>query len=34
MHPLIPIRPEHKMRVVDAKLEIEAEGFRFTLAVH
>jgi ubiquinone/menaquinone biosynthesis C-methylase UbiE len=26
--PSIPIRPEHKMSVAEAKLEIEAEGFR------
>ena len=25
--PAIPIRPEHKMSVADAKLEVEAEGF-------
>src|SRR5438876_9062227 len=25
--PSIPIRPEHKMSVAEAKLEIEAEGF-------
>ena len=25
--PLIPIRPEHKMSVAEAKLELEAEGF-------
>jgi len=29
--PAIPIRPEHKMSVTEAKLEVEAEGF--TLAV-
>ena len=28
--PSIPIRPEHKMSVVEAKLEVEAEGFRLT----
>jgi ubiquinone/menaquinone biosynthesis C-methylase UbiE len=26
--PDIPIRPEHKMSVADAKLEVEAEGFK------
>jgi len=26
--PTIPIRPEHKMSVKEAKLEVEAEGFR------
>lgn len=26
--PAIPIRPEHKMSVADAKAELEAEGFR------
>lgn len=28
--PSIPIRPEHKMTVADAKLEVEAEGFKLT----
>jgi ubiquinone/menaquinone biosynthesis C-methylase UbiE len=28
--PSIPIKPEHKMSVADAKLEVEAEGFRLT----
>lgn len=28
--PSIPIRPEHKMSVADAKLEVEAEGFKLT----
>ena len=28
--PDIPIRPEHKMSVADAKLEVEAEGFKLT----
>jgi SAM-dependent methyltransferase len=28
--PTIPIRPEHKMSVADAKLEVEAEGFKMT----
>jgi SAM-dependent methyltransferase len=28
--PAIPIRPEHKMSVADAKLEVEAEGFKLT----
>ena len=28
--PTIPIRPEHKMTVVIAKLEVEAEGFKLT----
>ena len=28
--PSIPIRPEHKMSVAEAKLEVEAEGFRLT----
>jgi ubiquinone/menaquinone biosynthesis C-methylase UbiE len=28
--PSIPIRPEHKMSIADAKLEVEAEGFRLT----
>jgi ubiquinone/menaquinone biosynthesis C-methylase UbiE len=26
--PAIPIRPEHKMSVAEAKMEVEAEGFR------
>jgi ubiquinone/menaquinone biosynthesis C-methylase UbiE len=26
----VPIRPEHKMSVADAKLEVEAEGFKLT----
>ena len=26
--PSIPIRPEHKMSVAEAKMEVEAEGFR------
>ena len=26
--PRVPIRPEHKMTVAEAKLEVEAEGFR------
>jgi ubiquinone/menaquinone biosynthesis C-methylase UbiE len=26
--PAVPIRPEHKMSVAEAKLEVEAEGFR------
>jgi ubiquinone/menaquinone biosynthesis C-methylase UbiE len=26
--PTIPIRPEHKMSVAEAKMEVEAEGFR------
>ena len=25
--PMVPIKPEHKMSVVEAKLEVEAEGF-------
>jgi len=25
--PTIPIKPEHKMSVAEAKLEVEAEGF-------
>jgi ubiquinone/menaquinone biosynthesis C-methylase UbiE len=28
--PSIPIKPEHKMSVADAKLEVEAEGFKLT----
>jgi ubiquinone/menaquinone biosynthesis C-methylase UbiE len=28
--PRVPIRPEHKMSVADAKLEVEAEGFVLT----
>jgi ubiquinone/menaquinone biosynthesis C-methylase UbiE len=28
--PNVPIRPEHKMSVAEAKLEVEAEGFRLT----
>src|SRR5215467_14166608 len=28
--PNIPIRPEHKMSVAEARLEIEAEGFKLT----
>jgi SAM-dependent methyltransferase len=28
--PDVPIRPEHKMSVADAKLELEAEGFKLT----
>jgi len=28
--PSIPIRPEHKMSVAEAKLEVEAEGFKLT----
>ena len=28
--PSIPIKPEHKMSVADAKLEVEAEGFTLT----
>jgi len=28
--PDIPIKPEHKMSVADAKLEVEAEGFKLT----
>jgi SAM-dependent methyltransferase len=28
--PDVPIRPEHKMSVADAKLEVEAEGFTLT----
>ncbi len=27
--PYVPIRPEHKMSVKEAKLEVEAEGFTF-----
>jgi hypothetical protein len=26
--PSIPIRPEHKMSVAEAKMELEAEGFK------
>ena len=26
--PSIPIRPEHKMSVAEAKMEVEAEGFK------
>jgi hypothetical protein len=26
--PAVPIRPEHKMSVADARLELEAEGFQ------
>ena len=28
--PSIPIRPEHKMTVAEAKLEVEAEGFKLS----
>ena len=28
--PQIPIRPEHKMSVAEAQLEVEAEGFRLS----
>ena len=28
--PDVPIKPEHKMSVADAKLEVEAEGFKLT----
>ena len=28
--PTIPIRVEHKMTVAEAKLEVEAEGFKLT----
>ena len=28
--PSIPIRPEHKMTVAEAKMEVEAEGFKLT----
>jgi SAM-dependent methyltransferase len=28
--PDIPIKPEHKMSVAEAKLEVEAEGFKLT----
>jgi ubiquinone/menaquinone biosynthesis C-methylase UbiE len=28
--PSIPIRPEHKMTVAEAKMELEAEGFKLT----
>src|SRR5690349_21040757 len=28
--PSIPVRPEHKMSVAEAKLEVEAEGFKLT----
>ena len=28
--PSIPIRPDHKMSVAEAKLEVEAEGFRLS----
>ena len=28
--PAIPIRPEHKMSVAEAKMELEAEGFKLT----
>jgi SAM-dependent methyltransferase len=28
--PAIPIRPEHKMSVSEAKLELEAEGFKLS----
>ncbi|PYR34646.1 MAG: SAM-dependent methyltransferase, partial [Acidobacteria bacterium] len=30
--PTIPIRPEHKMSVAEAKLEVEAEGFALAKA--
>jgi ubiquinone/menaquinone biosynthesis C-methylase UbiE len=26
--PAVPIRPEHKMSIAEAKMELEAEGFR------
>jgi ubiquinone/menaquinone biosynthesis C-methylase UbiE len=28
--PSVPIRPEHKMSVAEAKLELEAEGFKLS----
>src|SRR3954470_4528748 len=28
--PLVPIKPEHKMSVAEAKMEVEAEGFTLT----
>jgi predicted methyltransferase len=28
--PNVPIKPEHKMSVAEAKLEVEAEGFKLT----
>ena len=31
--PAVPIRPEHKMTVAQAKTEVEAEGFRLTRVV-
>ena len=30
--PNVPIRPEHKMSVAEARLEVEAEGFKLTKA--
>ena len=30
--PSVPIRPEHKMSVAEAKMEVEAEGFTLTKA--
>ena len=28
--PSVPIKPDHKMSVAEAKLEVEAEGFKLT----
>jgi protein-L-isoaspartate O-methyltransferase len=32
--PYVPIRPEHKMSIKEAKLEVEAEGFRLAQVLH
>jgi hypothetical protein len=32
--PHIPVRPEHKMSVAEAKAELEAEGFRLEKVLH
>lgn len=32
--PAVPIRPEHKMSVAEAKLELEAEGYRLARVDH
>ncbi|MDX2269569.1 MAG: methyltransferase domain-containing protein [Bryobacter sp.] len=32
--PYVPIRPEHKMSIKEAKMEVEAEGFRLDQVVH
>lgn len=32
--PYVPIRPEHKMSIKEAKLELESEGFRLDKVIH